>query len=90
MVRIPGAFPAMQICPSEGTKSPHKSLISVDLPLPFGPNRPMMRPAGMSKSRWSSAVFLPYRLVRLRTDTRLSEESSFMMIPPPFFRIKAV
>ena len=42
----------------------------VVLPAPFGPRKPVIRPGSTSKSRWSTAVKEPKRLVRPRTSMR--------------------
>ena len=41
--------------------------IVVDLPAPFGPTKPVMRPAVSSNDRSSTTVRRPYDLVRWET-----------------------
>ena len=47
--------PQIVTCPAVFTTSPARMLINVDLPAPFGPNRPKTDPAGISRSTPFSA-----------------------------------
>jgi hypothetical protein len=53
-----GSRPSTSSCPSKGPR-PRMAFSAVVLPAPFGPIRPTMRPAGISKSTRSSATVLP-------------------------------
>src|SRR5437763_5970989 len=61
------SWPKMRAVPRQGLWKPKRVLMSVDLPAPFGPRRPMVRP----ERDWVRSVRIS-RLPR-RTD---SEESS--------------
>ena len=47
------------IMPALGCKAPEMMFISVDLPAPFSPSTPWMRPASTVRSAWVSALTPP-------------------------------
>src|SRR6266550_8817044 len=52
-----------RISPAVGSRSPTARCRSVVLPAPFGPTRPMTRPAGRARSQSRSAHVFRYRFV---------------------------
>src|SRR6476620_5160334 len=60
----------MVAVPAVARTRPSSMRSVVVLPLPFGPRNPVTRPGSTSKSRWSTAVNEPNRLVRPRTSMR--------------------
>src|SRR6185369_1398631 len=59
--------PAMVAVPEVGVVRPTIIRIEVDLPAPFGPRKPVTRPAGATKLMSSTAVVLRYFFVREST-----------------------
>ena len=57
--------PAMVALPEVGAVRPTIIRIEVDLPAPFGPRKPVTRPSRATKLMSSTAVLVPYFLVRL-------------------------
>src|SRR4051812_47577453 len=60
----------MVAVPADARTRPSSIRRVVVLPLPLGPRNPVTRPGSTSKSRWSTAVKEPNRLVRPRTSMR--------------------
>src|SRR5674476_1556946 len=60
------SMPAIEIEPPLGFRIPAIIRSVVVFPAPFGPRKPNSSPRGTSRSIWSTAVKLPYRLVSLR------------------------
>src|SRR2546421_8015207 len=70
------SIPATRALPLLGRSRPTSILMVVVLPAPLGPRKPNSSPAPTSRSRSSTAVRLPYRLVRsLVASTRSSVEA---------------
>src|SRR5689334_5724374 len=53
--------------PEVGRARPSRTRMVVDLPAPFGPRNPVIRPGATRKVRSSTAVTAPYRLVSAST-----------------------
>ena len=62
----------MVALPEVGEVRPTIIRIEVDLPAPFGPRKPVTRPARATKVTSSTAVLLPYFLVRLSIEIMAS------------------
>src|SRR6185437_1301009 len=61
--------PAISMLPSLTSIKPAMLCSNVDLPQPDGPSSTMNSPACTSRERFSITVFVPRRMVRLRTAT---------------------
>jgi hypothetical protein len=59
--------PRTAVLPAVGRTRPRSARIVVDLPAPFGPRNPVIRPGSTEKVRSSTASVAPNRFVRLST-----------------------
>src|SRR6059058_4592459 len=66
------SWPATVAPPPVGRASVHSMLIVVDLPAPFGPRKPNVSPAAISKSMPRTASMSPKRLDSPETETALT------------------
>src|ERR1039457_2557206 len=86
----PPVWPATRALPSLGSISPHSMRSVVVLPAPSGPTSPKISPLATVRSRWSTAVSVPKRLVRPLVSMMVSMILSMVASIPPqqYFRIR--
>src|SRR5215471_16931732 len=71
-------FPRSSIAPEVGSSSPVMQPMVVLLPLPFGPRKPNIAPAGTASDRFSTATLAPYFFTTLvRRIASMRSVSSF-------------
>ena len=68
--------PCSRICPASGRTRPISIFISVDLPAPFSPRMPWMRPLCSARLTWSQATTRPKRLEMSMNSAAGGESSS--------------